>query len=101
MGRRSVLQSIREAIAGSPQFTEGSLSRAITLLAIPMVLEIDDGIVLRDRRRFLRSGDDQILHAEETPRVGPDRAHRQARRGRQRAELILIVLVGVLHMDAL
>ena len=41
MGRRSVLQSIREAIAGSQQdFTEGSLSRAITLLAIPMVLEM-------------------------------------------------------------
>ncbi len=41
MGRSSVLQSIREAIAGSQQdFTEGSLSRAITLLAIPMVLEM-------------------------------------------------------------
>ena len=41
MGRRSVLQSIREAIAGSQQdFTDGSLSRAITLLAIPMVLEM-------------------------------------------------------------
>ena len=41
MGLRSVLQSIREAIAGSQQdFTEGSLSRAITLLAIPMVLEM-------------------------------------------------------------
>jgi len=41
MGRPSILQSIREALAGGQQdFTEGNLSRAITLLAIPMVLEM-------------------------------------------------------------
>lgn len=39
--RRSFWQDIREAVIGSQQdFTEGSLSRAITLLSIPMVLEM-------------------------------------------------------------
>src|SRR5262245_40430700 len=37
----SFLQSIRQALAGAPHdYTSGSLSRAITLLAIPMVLEM-------------------------------------------------------------
>jgi putative MATE family efflux protein len=37
----SLLQSIRGALAGAPHdYTTGSLSRAITLLAIPMVLEM-------------------------------------------------------------
>ncbi|MFQ5652488.1 MAG: MATE family efflux transporter [bacterium] len=37
----SLLQDIREAIAGSQQnFTEGSIGRAILLLSIPMVLEL-------------------------------------------------------------
>jgi MATE family, multidrug efflux pump len=40
-GDTSVWSSIREAIRGSQQdFTEGSLRRAIILLAIPMVLEM-------------------------------------------------------------
>jgi putative MATE family efflux protein len=35
------LLDVRDAIAGTPQdFTEGSLERAITLLAVPMVLEM-------------------------------------------------------------
>jgi putative MATE family efflux protein len=40
-GPRSWLADLREAVAGSQQdFTQGSLGRAITLLAIPMVLEM-------------------------------------------------------------
>ena len=36
-----VLAAVREAVSGSHQdFTEGSLGRAIALLAIPMVLEM-------------------------------------------------------------
>ncbi|HET8548113.1 MAG TPA: MATE family efflux transporter [Bryobacteraceae bacterium] len=39
--RLTIWQSIREAIRGSQRdFTEGSISRAIVLLAIPMVLEM-------------------------------------------------------------
>ena len=41
MSEHSIGRSIREAIAGSQQdFTQGNLSRAIMLLAIPMVLEM-------------------------------------------------------------
>ncbi len=40
-GLLRLLASLREALGGSQQdFTQGSLSRAITLLAIPMVLEM-------------------------------------------------------------
>src|SRR6185369_140372 len=40
-GNTTIWSSIREAIRGSEQdFTEGSLRRAIILLAIPMVLEM-------------------------------------------------------------
>lgn len=39
--RRSFWQDVKEAVTGSQQdFTEGSLGRAITLLSIPMVLEM-------------------------------------------------------------
>jgi Na+-driven multidrug efflux pump len=39
--RRSLWRDVKEAVSGSQQdFTEGSLSRAITLLSIPMVLEM-------------------------------------------------------------
>src|ERR1700685_4628012 len=36
-----IWSSLREAVMGSPQnFTEGNISRAIVLLAVPMVLEM-------------------------------------------------------------
>src|SRR5712692_9573682 len=39
--RSTIWQSLREAIRGTQQdFTEGSISRAVFLLAIPMVLEM-------------------------------------------------------------
>ncbi len=39
--RRSLWRDVKEAVSGSQQdFTEGSLGRAITLLSIPMVLEM-------------------------------------------------------------
>ncbi|MCL7970941.1 MAG: MATE family efflux transporter, partial [marine benthic group bacterium] len=40
-GRKGVWASVREAVHGSEEdFTEGSLNRAVGLLAIPMVLEM-------------------------------------------------------------
>ena len=40
--RPSLLKSLKDAILGDPNrdFTEGSIGRAVTMLAIPMVLEM-------------------------------------------------------------
>ena len=50
--RHGFWRTVREALAGSEQdYTEGSLGRAVLLLAVPMMLEMAMESAVRRRRR--------------------------------------------------